>query len=78
MGRPTTADIRTLARGIAEYITYECDGVAQGFEIEYNGLTAFVDYRGEQNTDTAVIADVWNAYGHECPDIADALQLLIN
>ena len=40
----TRSDIRTMARKAADYITFNCDGVSEGFEITHKGYTVFVDY----------------------------------
>ena len=40
----TRSDIRTMARKAADYITFNCDGVSEGFEITHKGYTIFVDY----------------------------------
>ena len=40
----TRSDIRTMARKAADYITFNCDGVSEGFEITQKGYTIFVDY----------------------------------
>ena len=40
----TRSDIRTMARKAADYITFNCDGVSEGFEIIHKGYTVFVDY----------------------------------
>ena len=33
-----------MARKAADYITFNCDGVSEGFEITHKGYTVFVDY----------------------------------
>ncbi len=71
----TVADIQALTQCISKYITRECDGIPQGFEMTYAGLTAFVDYRGEQTDERVIVADVWDARGAQHPDIADVVQL---
>ena len=35
-----------FAKEIANYINYHCDGVDEGFEIEYEGFTAFCELQG--------------------------------
>ena len=37
----TRSDIRTMARKAADYITFNCDGVSEGFEITHKGYTIF-------------------------------------
>ena len=72
----TRSDIRTMARKAADYITFNCDGVSEGFEIIHGGYVAFIDYRADTDGDSITVVDVWNQNGNECPDIAEALQLL--
>ncbi len=67
-----------MARKAADYITFNCDGVSEGFEIIYNGYVAFVDYQNDNGAETVTVPDVWDGNGNEYPDIADALQLLLN
>ena len=42
-----TTAYNQFAKEIANYINYHCDGVDEGFEIEYEGFTAFVSYKAE-------------------------------
>ena len=42
-----TTTYNQFAKEIANYINYHCDGVDEGFEIEYEGFTAFVSYKAE-------------------------------
>ena len=72
------ADIKALAGLIREYVAANCDGVDEGFEIIHCGYVAFIDYRAEPGGGSVTVADVWDKDGKECPDIADALQLLLN
>lgn len=67
-----------MARKAADYITFNCDEISEGFEITYKGHTAFVDYRNDNGDETVAVPDVWDGDGNEYPDIADALQLLLN
>ena len=69
------------------------DGVDEGFEIEYEGFTAFVSYKAEIREDagdywtapswtiekeSTTVAAVWDEQGNEYPEIAEALQVLLN
>ncbi|HIY67858.1 MAG TPA: hypothetical protein H9828_00395 [Candidatus Alistipes intestinigallinarum] len=63
---------------IREYVAANCDDVDEGFEISHSGYMAFVEYRIGPDGGSATVVDVWDKAGNECPDIADALQLLIN
>ena len=69
----TRSDIRTMARKAADYITFNCDGVSEGFEITHKGYTIFVDYSARLCNPA-----VWDRAGRECPEIAEALQLMLN
>ena len=40
----TRSDLRTMARKAADYITFNCEGVSEGFEITYKGYMVFVGY----------------------------------
>ena len=60
------ADVNTLAGLIREYVSANCNGVSEGFEIIH----------GDTDGDSITVVDVWNQNGNECPDIAEALQLL--
>ena len=71
-------NIKALAALIREYVTTNCDGVDEGFEISHAGYLAFVEYRTGPGGGSVTVADVWDKAGNECPDIAEALQLLIN
>lgn len=53
-----TTTYNQFAKEIANYITYHCDGVDEGFEIEYEGFTAFVSYKAEIAEDKG---DYWTA-----------------
>ena len=70
------ADVNTLAGLIREYVSANCNGVSEGFEIIHGGYVAFIDYRADTDGDSITVVDVWNQNGNECPDIAEALQLL--
>lgn len=74
----TRSDIRTMARKAADCITFNCDGVSEGFEIIHKDYMAFVDYRNDNGAETVTVPNVWDGNGDEHPDIADALQLLLN
>ena len=67
-----------MARKAADYITFNCDGVSEGFEIIHKDYMAFVDYRNDNGAETVTVPNVWDGNGDEHPDIADALQLLLN
>lgn len=74
----TPSDIRTMARKAADYITFNCEGVSEGFEITYKGYMVFVDYRNDGRTEAVRVADVWDRAGNEYPEIADVLQTMLN
>ena len=78
----TRSDIRTMARKAADYITFHCDGISEGFEITHKGYIAFIDYEAkecsDERQDLVLVAAVWDAEGKEHPDISDALQLMLN
>ena len=78
----TRSDIRTMARKAADYITFNCDGVSEGFEITHKGYTVFVDYSArlcnDELSEFTEVPAVWDQSGRECPEIADALQLMLN
>ena len=40
-----------MARKAADYITFNCDGVSEGFEITHKGYTIFVDYSARLSND---------------------------
>lgn len=74
----TRSDIRTMARKAADYITFNCDGVSEGFEIIHNGYMVFIDYQNNGLTEAVTVADVWDSAGNECPEIAELLQTMLN
>lgn len=74
----TRSDIRTMARKAADYITFHCDGVSEGFETIHKGYMVFVDYRNDNGAETVTIPDVWDGDGNEYPEIAEALQMMLN
>ena len=78
----TLSDIRTMARKAADYITFNCDGVSEGFEITHKGYTVFVDYSArlcnDEMSEFTEVPAVWDRAGRECPEIAEALQLMLN
>ena len=78
----TRSDIRTRARKAADYITFHCDGISEGFEITHKGYIAFIDYEAkecsDERQDLVLVAAVWDAEGKEHPDISEALQLMLN
>ena len=39
---------------------------------------AFINYRAEPGGGSVTVSDVWDDNGNEYPDIAEALQLLID
>lgn len=47
----TRSDIRTMARKAADYITFHCDGISEGFEITHKGYIAFIDYEAKECSD---------------------------
>lgn len=71
-----------MARKAADYITFNCDEISEGFEITYKGYTVFVDYTArlcnDELAEFAEVTAVWDGDSNEYPDIADALQLLLN
>ena len=74
----TPSDIRTMARKAADYITFNCDEISEGFEITHKGYMVFVDYRNDGQTEAVRVADVWDRAGNEYPEIADVLQTMLN
>ena len=83
-----TTAYNQFAKEIANYINYHCDGVDEGFEIEYEGFTAFVSYKAEIREDagdywtapswtiekeSTTVAAVWDEQGNEYP--ASAVKL---
>ena len=77
-----TTTYNQFAKEIANYINYHCDGVDEGFEIEYEGFTAFVSYNAAPSwtieKESTTVAAVWDEQGNEYPEIAEALQVLLN
>lgn len=67
-----------MARKAADYITFNCDGVSEGFEIIHNGYMVFIDYRNDGRTEAVRVADVWDPAGNEYPEIAEVLQTMLN
>ena len=65
----TRSDIRTMARKAADYITFK-------------GYTIFVDYSArlcnDEMSEFTEVPAVWDRAGRECPEIAEALQLMLN
>ena len=78
----TPSDIRTMARKAADYITFHCDGLSRGFEITHKGYIAFINYEAKMCNDElsefTEVPAVWDQSGRECPEIAEALQLMLN
>ena len=78
----TRSDIRTMARKAADYITFNRAGLSEGFEITLKGYTVFVDYTArlcnDELAEFAEVPAVWDQAGRECPEIAEALQLMLN
>ena len=78
----TRSDIRTMARKAADYITFHCDGISEGFEITHKGYIAFIDYEAKECRDdmqeAVTVPAVWDAEGKEYPDISETLQLMLN
>lgn len=72
------ADINALADLIREYVAANCDGADEGLEVTHAGYMAFVEYRTKPGGGSVTVADVWDKDGNECPDIAEALQVLID
>jgi len=72
------SDMKAIARRISEYVALNCDDVDEGFEIAYGGYLVFVEYRCTPEGGAVTVADVWDKNGNEYPDIAEALQLLID
>ena len=88
-----TTAYNQFAKEIAHYINYHCDGENKGFEIEHEGFTASVSYKAEIREDAGdywtapswaiekertTVAAVWDEQGNEYPEIAEALQVLLN
>lgn len=40
-----------MARKAADYITFHCDGISEGFEITHKGYIAFIDYEAKECSD---------------------------
>ena len=63
----TRSDIRTMARKAADYITFNCDGVSEGFEITHKGYTIFVDYSArlcnDEMSEFTEVPAVWDRAG---------------
>ena len=78
----TRSDIRTMARKAADYITFHCDGISEGFEITHKGYIAFIDYEAKECSDdmqeSVTVPAGWDAEGKEYPDISETLQLMLN
>ena len=78
----TRSDIRTMARKAADYITFHCDGISEGFEITHKGYIAFIEYEakecGDDMQESVAVPAVWDAEGKEYPDISETLQLMLN
>ena len=70
--------INTLANTIREYVAANCDGIDEGFEVSHAGFMVFINYRAEPGGGSVTVSDVWDDNGNEYPDIAEALQLLID
>ena len=70
--------IKAIARRISEYVDLNCDDVDEGFEIAYDRYLVFVEYRYTSEGGAVTVADVWDKDGNEYPDVAEALQLLID
>lgn len=88
-----TTAYNQFAKEIANYINYHCDGVDEGFEIRVRGLHGFCELQGEIREDagdywtapswtiekeSTTVAAVWDEQGNEYPEIAEALQVLLN
>lgn len=76
----TRSDIRTMARKAADYITFNCDGVSEGFEITHKGYTIFVDYSArlcnDEMSEFTEVPAVWDRAG---PGVSgDRRSLAIN
>ena len=70
--------IEALAALIRKYVAVNCGDVDEGFEVSHAGYMAFVEYRTKPGGGSVTVADVWDKDGNECPDIAEALQVLID
>lgn len=70
--------INALAGMIRKYVAANCDGIDEGFEVTHADFMAFVEYRAKPGGGSVTVADIWDKDGNECPDIAEALQLLID
>ena len=68
--------IEALAVLVREYIAANCDRVDNGFEVMRDGYMVFVEYRAESYGGSVAVINVWDKYGNECLDIAEAVQLL--
>ena len=93
----TRTEIQHFAKQIADYVTFNCDGESEGFEIIHNGYIAFVNYEAEYRavlggdsycgmwemvpelvSEQTTVEAVWYEEGNEYPELADALQVLLN
>lgn len=76
----TRSDIRTMARKAADYITFNCDGVSEGFEITHKGYTIFVDYSARLcNDEMSEFTEVPAVWGPGGPGVSgDRRSLAIN
>lgn len=72
------SNMKAIARRISEYVDLNCDDVDEGFEIAYDRYLVSVEYRCTPEGGAVTVADVWDKNGNEYPDIAEALQLLID
>ena len=70
-----------MARKAADYITFNCDGVSEGFEITHKGYTVFVDYSArlcnDELSEFTEVPAVWDQLGRECPMTAGYLAIYI-
>ena len=72
------SDMIAIARRISEYGDLYCDAGVEGFEWAYDRYLVSVEYRCTPEGGAVTVADVWDKNGNEYPDIAEALQLLID
>lgn len=76
------ADILAMASKAADHITFNCDGISCGFEITHKGYIALIDYESqlcnEERREAVAVPAVWDTHGKNHPDIAEALQCLID
>lgn len=92
-----TATLNRIAKQITDYVAFNCDGTSEGFEVDQNGFTAFVNYRAEYRevrggdsycgmwetvpelvSEETTVEAVCDAEGNELPEMAEALQILLN